>query len=263
MGFTPGHIDRAFRVYEKNYGHSYNVDVFTELIIRLQKKDKLKKRRKYERQEIRRLEDDRCPRDCAINMKWLNHWKNFVKIETNAPDIPPGIINNRDICMQSRNHTLKEGLIEGTDYLMIPSQIWTFFIGIYGGGPKIVPINTSKRTHNRNETEDDTVNHKSDAPANGNTEEKHHPLSHDTQVMDEIIEINNPFLIDTKGQYDHEEKLHQNSVQTIPPFPSHMTLKEAASLVDMFTDELLQNDIKIQNTFLRKRFLNKCVEMKE
>eukprot|EP01083_Nonionella_stella_P175354 610380_1 len=33
--------------------------------------------------------------------------------------------------------------------------------------------------------------------------------------------------------------------------------------VDMFTDELLQNDIKMQNKFLRKRFLSKCVEMKD
>eukprot|EP01083_Nonionella_stella_P275900 937150_1 len=33
-----------------------------------------------------------------------------------------------------------------------------------------------------------------------------------------------------RSQYDHEEKLHQNSVQTIPPFPSHMTLKDASSL---------------------------------
>eukprot|EP01083_Nonionella_stella_P178094 628110_1 len=117
MGFEPNYMQRAFKVYEKNYGHSYNVEVITEIIIRLQNKDqvKLNKQREYEKQEL-------------------------------------------------------------------------------------VPINTSKRMHNRNETEDDTVNNKSDAPANGNIEEKHYPLSHDAQVMDEIIEMNNPFLIDTKGQ---------------------------------------------------------------
>eukprot|EP01083_Nonionella_stella_P312601 1118699_1 len=88
MGFEPNYMQRAFKVYEKNYGHSYNVEVITEIIIRLQNKDqvKLNKRREYEKQEI-------------------------------------------------------------------------------------VPINTSK---------DDTANNKSDAPANGNIEEKHHPVSHGT-----------------------------------------------------------------------------------
>eukprot|EP01083_Nonionella_stella_P153343 492613_1 len=177
MGFQPNYIQRGFKVYEKNYGHSYNVEVITEIIIRLQNKDemKLNKRREYEKQEIRRLEDDGCPQDCALNMKWANQWRNFVHNKTN---VPPRSIDNRRI--HSHNHALKEGLIKDTDYLMIPSQIWTFLIGIYGGGPKIEPINTSKRMHNRNETEDDTVNNKSDAPANGNIEEKHHPLSHDT-----------------------------------------------------------------------------------
>eukprot|EP01083_Nonionella_stella_P051704 137271_1 len=42
MGFQPNYIQRAFRVYEKNYGHSYNVEVITEIIVRLQNKDKIK-----------------------------------------------------------------------------------------------------------------------------------------------------------------------------------------------------------------------------
>merc|ERR1712130_637475 len=43
MGFPPNYIQRAFKVYEKNYGHSYNVEVITEIIVRLQNKDKAKK----------------------------------------------------------------------------------------------------------------------------------------------------------------------------------------------------------------------------
>eukprot|EP01084_Bolivina_argentea_P240177 403568_1 len=42
MGFPKDYIGRAFKVYEKNYGHSYNVEVITEIIVRLQNKDKSK-----------------------------------------------------------------------------------------------------------------------------------------------------------------------------------------------------------------------------
>jgi len=44
MGFQANYIQRAFKVYEKNYGHSYNVEVITEIIVRLQNKDKQKGR---------------------------------------------------------------------------------------------------------------------------------------------------------------------------------------------------------------------------
>eukprot|EP01084_Bolivina_argentea_P055638 101969_1 len=40
MGFQRNYIVRAFKVYEVNYGHSYNIEVITEIIIRLQRKDK-------------------------------------------------------------------------------------------------------------------------------------------------------------------------------------------------------------------------------
>ena len=44
MGFQSNYITRAFKVYEMNYGHSYNVEVITEIIVRLQNKDKAKLR---------------------------------------------------------------------------------------------------------------------------------------------------------------------------------------------------------------------------
>eukprot|EP01084_Bolivina_argentea_P122286 216702_1 len=43
MGFTVNYIKRAFKVYEKNYGDQYNIFVITEIIVRLQNKDKLNK----------------------------------------------------------------------------------------------------------------------------------------------------------------------------------------------------------------------------
>eukprot|EP01084_Bolivina_argentea_P038454 71086_1 len=46
MGFQKNYIDRACKIYEKNYGHSYNTEVITEIIRRLQNKDNDKKKRK-------------------------------------------------------------------------------------------------------------------------------------------------------------------------------------------------------------------------
>eukprot|EP01084_Bolivina_argentea_P288839 495824_1 len=42
MQFARGYIDRAFKVYETNYGYAYNIEVITEIIVRLQSKDKEK-----------------------------------------------------------------------------------------------------------------------------------------------------------------------------------------------------------------------------
>eukprot|EP01084_Bolivina_argentea_P183745 317026_1 len=39
MGFQKNYIIRAFEVYEKNYGHSYNIEVITEIINHLQNED--------------------------------------------------------------------------------------------------------------------------------------------------------------------------------------------------------------------------------
>eukprot|EP01084_Bolivina_argentea_P051727 95152_1 len=44
-GFNKNYIDRAFKVYEKNYhyfkvdGNNYNIDVIKEIIVRLQQND--------------------------------------------------------------------------------------------------------------------------------------------------------------------------------------------------------------------------------
>eukprot|EP01083_Nonionella_stella_P135522 412243_1 len=42
MGFPAPYIQRAFKIFEKNYGLSYNVDVLAEIVIRLQHKDRNK-----------------------------------------------------------------------------------------------------------------------------------------------------------------------------------------------------------------------------
>merc|ERR1719464_3035 len=105
----------------------------------------LNRRREYEKLKIRELEDDGGPQDCALNMKWANQWRNFVHNKTD--DLPLRVDNAH---IHAGDHRLKEDLIKDSDYLMIPSNIWTFLIQIYGGGPKIVP---TKHVHRQSQSQ--------------------------------------------------------------------------------------------------------------
>merc|ERR1712087_170374 len=105
----------------------------------------LNRRREYEKMKIRELEDDGGPQDCALNMKWANAWRNFVH---NKTDALPTAVDNAHI--HAGDHRLKADLIKDSDYLMIPSNIWTFLIQIYGGGPKIVP---TKHVHRQSQSQ--------------------------------------------------------------------------------------------------------------
>eukprot|EP01084_Bolivina_argentea_P295099 507973_1 len=46
MGFQKNYIDRAFKVYEKNFYHRYNIETITEMIRRLRNKDRAKKQKR-------------------------------------------------------------------------------------------------------------------------------------------------------------------------------------------------------------------------
>eukprot|EP01084_Bolivina_argentea_P311915 539960_1 len=48
MGFQKNYIVRALKVYEKNYGLDYKIEVVTEILVRLRNKDKAKKVRRLE-----------------------------------------------------------------------------------------------------------------------------------------------------------------------------------------------------------------------
>ena len=52
MGMDEPYIDRAFKVYEKNYGQNCNVEVLTEIIVRLQYKDKYKANEGEEKKNV-------------------------------------------------------------------------------------------------------------------------------------------------------------------------------------------------------------------
>eukprot|EP01084_Bolivina_argentea_P008721 16319_1 len=47
MGFLPNYIDTAFKIYETNYGYGYNIEVITDIIVRLQCKDEVKQNKNY------------------------------------------------------------------------------------------------------------------------------------------------------------------------------------------------------------------------
>eukprot|EP01083_Nonionella_stella_P076680 209088_1 len=65
MGMDKSYIQRAFKVYEKNYGHSYNIEVITEIVVRLQHKDKCKMHRNNEK----RVFDETIAK---LNWKWID-----------------------------------------------------------------------------------------------------------------------------------------------------------------------------------------------
>eukprot|EP01084_Bolivina_argentea_P220726 374025_1 len=48
MGFNVNHINRAFKIYKKNYGTVYNLSVLTEIVIRLQSKDNQKRHSNFQ-----------------------------------------------------------------------------------------------------------------------------------------------------------------------------------------------------------------------
>ena len=140
--FDPSLMKKAIHLTIKHYHCPWELSEKSNICIDC-KYEQLHKRREYEKGEIRRLEDDGSPQDCALNMKWANQWRNFVH---NKTDDIPSFIDNRHI--HSKNNKLKDELIKDTDYLMIPSNIWTFLIELYGGGPKIVPIPTKRNIKN-------------------------------------------------------------------------------------------------------------------
>lgn len=67
--------------------------------------------------------------------QWFRQWQLFVGAVT---DEEPGPINNNTILATGEGGSLTRGVRPGSDYAQINSTLWTFFFGIYGGGPEIV-----------------------------------------------------------------------------------------------------------------------------
>eukprot|EP01083_Nonionella_stella_P204572 745655_1 len=66
MGFQISYLQRAFKMYEKNYyEHSYNVEIITEIAVRLQNKDAFTKQRHYEKRAFHETV-------ATLNWKWID-----------------------------------------------------------------------------------------------------------------------------------------------------------------------------------------------
>eukprot|EP01084_Bolivina_argentea_P293351 504506_1 len=72
MGFKQNHIKRAFRVYELNYGYHYKIEVLTEIIVRLQKKDKTKAKKSKTKPKKKKAKVSSKRRNATV----INHPKN-------------------------------------------------------------------------------------------------------------------------------------------------------------------------------------------
>jgi hypothetical protein len=169
-------------------------------------REEISGRREYEKNEIRRLEEDGLPQDCALNMKWANSWRNFVHGKT---DDIPGRIDNR--YLHAGNHMVKDEFVKDTHYLMVPSNIWHFLIEHYGGGPKLVPINKAyippvakkrgqqKQTRNASNTSSST----STAPSTSSSSSKSSPSKH--------YQKNNKHTHNnTQSQQQHNNRRHNH-----------------------------------------------------
>eukprot|EP01113_Clastostelium_recurvatum_P020256 TRINITY_DN2405_c0_g1_i1.p1 TRINITY_DN2405_c0_g1~~TRINITY_DN2405_c0_g1_i1.p1 ORF type:complete len:908 (-),score=273.83 TRINITY_DN2405_c0_g1_i1:67-2790(-) len=71
--------------------------------------------------------------------KWWIQWKNYVHYDDDDTNMQnpahPGPINNADLLEGETR--LKNDLIDGSDYYMVPASAWNFLLNRYSGGPEI------------------------------------------------------------------------------------------------------------------------------
>eukprot|EP01083_Nonionella_stella_P278775 948079_1 len=90
MGFHLNYILRAFKIYEKSFGYKYNVEVMTEIIVRLQGKDKAKRQSRE---------------NASLNM-------NIRVLHSNTNNVQPSITDHVSIPTESTEKPLRNGLIQ-------------------------------------------------------------------------------------------------------------------------------------------------------
>eukprot|EP01084_Bolivina_argentea_P048250 88919_1 len=108
-------------------------DTYVKMMKNITEKDyELNKRRLYEKEEWKNLDAKGHPKTCALNMKWMSQWIDFVYHKTDV--IPPKIDNTN---INEGNGKLKNTLIKDVDYLLVSVDIWRFLFSIYEGGPEV------------------------------------------------------------------------------------------------------------------------------
>ncbi|XP_078448386.1 ubiquitin carboxyl-terminal hydrolase 9-like [Wolffia australiana] len=100
---------------------------------------------------------------CLVSATWWNGWKDYVGLDESsgllaqaplAESIRPGQIDNSELLSSEMDDekdelTLREGLIEQIDYILVPLDVWKKLKEWYGGGPTIVRKLISRGQNNR------------------------------------------------------------------------------------------------------------------
>lgn len=95
----------------------------------------LERRRSREDEEIQALDTAAIASGESwflIDSNWLHRWNSFK----NGVQGPPGPISNHRL-FKSNTSVLRDNLTRGTHYRGVNERVWSYFFGIYGGGPPI------------------------------------------------------------------------------------------------------------------------------
>eukprot|EP01084_Bolivina_argentea_P268925 456912_1 len=193
LGFQKNYIGRAFKVYEKNYGFSYNIEVMTEIIVRLQNKDKLKAKTQKRNAADKESQPSSSPR---------------FKPKRPAPSAPPRFKPKQIVLyngIAAEIHRIRQdGLIEIT----YPTNVY------------VMKRNKATVNSRQIQTKVNVLPYTDMQPSQ--------PISYNS------INNNNQ-NISNRHQYQKAPQIQQSktsddNVDNIPPFVSHLTLKEASKL---------------------------------
>ncbi|XP_063101850.1 ubiquitin carboxyl-terminal hydrolase 11 isoform X2 [Cavia porcellus] len=75
-----------------------------------------------------------------VEQRWYKQWEVYVQGGDQDASTFPGCINNAELFEDQINWCLKEGLMEGEDYVLLPSAAWHYLVSWYGLEPGQPPI---------------------------------------------------------------------------------------------------------------------------
>lgn len=67
-----------------------------------------------------------------VEQRWYNQWEAYVQGGDQDASTFPGCINNAELFEDQINWRLKEGLLEGEDYVLLPAAAWRCLVSWYG-----------------------------------------------------------------------------------------------------------------------------------
>ncbi|KFO25051.1 ubiquitin carboxyl-terminal hydrolase 11 [Fukomys damarensis] len=67
-----------------------------------------------------------------VDQRWYKQWEVYVQGGDQDASTFPGCINNAELFEEQINWCLKEGLMEGEDYMLLPAAAWHYLVSWYG-----------------------------------------------------------------------------------------------------------------------------------